>query len=425
MRSESEAVKLLAVSWAMPPILSPRSIQVPRTLKALARLGWETTVLCADPIAARGYFTTDDTLAEIYDGTYSSVTVQPPAWLKLLLRSGPGHRLLVKSGLSEPAWKRWAIRTGLRLRRSGVFQALITYGQPWVDHLVGLELHRRISIPWVAHFSDPWADSPFLDPSDSRHELWREQEKVVIREADAVVFVTEETRDLVMRKYPSEWRNKSHVVAHGYDPDLLDALPAPSRNARLTMASTGTFYGRRAPVPLLKALVQLKNLDLLRGDLEVQLVGAQSDVFASRAREMGLAGVVAGRSQVPFLESLCIAGQADVLLLIDAPSEDVSVFLPSKLVDYLMLRKPVLGITPANGASARLLERLGCLVSSPDDIDGIARAIENVLSAWRSGRLCLSPEFSKVAREYDIRNTTRLLDDVISEAMGARSRDAV
>src|SRR5258705_4894076 len=98
------------------------------------------------------------------------------------------------------------------------FDGLVTFAQPWSDHLVGLRVHRATRLPWVAHFSDPWVDSPYLKLSDARRSVTQHMEADVVREATALVFVTHETADLVMKKYPAEWRNKVDVVPHGFVP---------------------------------------------------------------------------------------------------------------------------------------------------------------------------------------------------------------
>jgi hypothetical protein len=116
---------------------------------------------------------------------------------------------------------------------------------------------------------------------------------------------------------------------------------------------------------------------------------------------------------VPPAEAARIGAQADVLLVIDAPSESPSVFLPSKLIDYLPLRKPILGLTPPSGASARLLRRLGCSVVAPDDVAGIASALRDLVTRWHAGTLHVADSFDPVAAEFDIRRTARLLHDVL------------
>jgi len=64
------------------------------------------------------------------------------------------------------------------------------------------------------------------------------------------------------------------------------------------------------------------------------------------AEKLGLAQVVPCEGPSPNSEALAAAAAADVLLLIDAPSKSSSMFLPSKLIDYLMFRKPIFGSRP-------------------------------------------------------------------------------
>ena len=47
--------------------------------------------------------------------------------------------------------------------------------------------------------------------------MWQQMEADVVRETSAIVFVTAETADLVMAKYPSAWRQKVFVVPHGFE----------------------------------------------------------------------------------------------------------------------------------------------------------------------------------------------------------------
>jgi hypothetical protein len=92
------------------------------------------------------------------------------------------------------------------------------------------------------------------------------------------------------------------------------------------------------------------------------------------------------------------------------------VFLPSKLVDYLPLRKPIVGITPEPGASARLLRRLGCPVAPPDDVAAIASVLDGLVEQWRAGTLGVSESFDRVAAEFDIRATAGLLNAALTRA---------
>ena len=114
-----------------------------------------------------------------------------------------------------------------------------------------------------------------------------------------------------------------------------------------------------------------------------------------------------------------MAEDADVLVVIDAPTRGPSPFLPSKLVDYLPLGKPIFAITPRDGASATLVRSLGGIVAPPDDDAAIRVALRDLIARWREGRLTIGPDFERVASGYDIAKTTAAFSDVLTRAFAA------
>jgi glycosyltransferase involved in cell wall biosynthesis len=185
----------------------------------------------------------------------------------------------------------------------------------------------------------------------------------------------------------------------------------PSEKLRLLHA--GSFYGMRSPLPLLEGLRRCGDPGPLSEKLEMVFVGDVPERYRQWVDSHGLSNIVAFRRAVTYVESLGEAARADVLVLVDAPTDGPSPFLPSKLVDYLMFRKPVLGITPLDGASADVLRRLGYPIASPDDPDAVASAIERLVECRRTGQLGPSAVHDAVAADYDIVNTTHRLDGVV------------
>ena len=230
-----------------------------------------------------------------------------------------------------------------------------------------------------------------------------------------MVFVSTQIAESVMGKYPSTWKDKSHVIPHGYDSELLRSLDLPNKpNPRLRMVYTGSFYQEmRTPMGLLRGLQALARKSPIEDLLELVFVGPNVDAYKPAARKLGLSEIVEFRGVQPFAATLETAATADVLILIDASQPTPSVFLPSKLIDYLMFRKPILGLTPSAGASADLLRRLECQIVPPDDVRAIADALSELLRDWQTGVLGVSDQFESVAREYDICATTTNLDRIL------------
>lgn len=375
--------RLLALAWCLPPLILPRSIQVSRTLAALRAFGWETDALTSDP-SLDPRQVRDARLAAHYAGCYQRLPVggdSRPRRLWNLLRGG---------GPSGGDWAEAAVAAALsRLDRQG-YDALATFAQPWSSHVAGLAIKERHGdLPWLAHFSDPWVDSPYyakLDPATRAR--WTGQERQVIEKADAVVFTTPRIAERVMAKYPNHYLTKVHVVPHGYDPDLLPTGTPPGRPARRPrFVYAGSFYGIRSPRPLFEALLRLRKT-LPAGALpEILCLGSSKIRHRVEAWKLGLGRHVRFRSEIGYLDCLAALQQADALLLVDAPARE-NLFLPSKIVDYLMVGRPIIGVTPTSGASADVLRGLGCPCVDPEDAAGLAALLEEATLGWReTGRI--------------------------------------
>jgi len=241
-----------------------------------------------------------------------------------------------------------------------------------------------------------------------------------------------------MAKYTGDWRLKASIVPHGFTPHGGSGagqreqstgrrtedtgVRADDRPRPLTVVHTGRFYeGVRTPEALLCAIATLHARSPLDEALAVRFVGPHAQPYVDRARALDLGRIVTFRDRVPAGEAAAEAANADVLLAIDAPSEGPSVFLSSKVVEYLAFRKPILALTPPVGATASLMRRLGAATAPPDNVDEIAVALTALIDRQRAGALVLGACFDAVAAEYDIGQTTRRLDAVLARTIGRRA----
>ena len=395
----------------------PRAFQVSRLLSRLPALGWQTTVVCLDP--RRGGPHWRDGAGPSMPAGVDLVRV-PSAEESLPFRIAArlSARLRDRPDRSWP-WIAPATAAAVDIGKSDV-AGVISFAQPWSDHLVGLGIRRKTRLPWVAHFSDPWTDSPYA--TVRQRSIWKPMEADVVHEASALVFVASETADLVMAKYPAALRAKVSIVPHGFEP-CANARKIPvvqtssDRKRPMRVVYTGRFYpGVRTPSPMLRALAEVDKKQPLTGVLQLMFIGPHVEEFRGEAVALGVDRFVTFKGQVPFAQAATAAEEADVLLVIDASTSGPSVFLPSKLIDYLAFRKPIIGLTPSSGASASLLARLGCAVAPPDDVPAIRALIEDLIARWTEGTLIVAPSFEAVAAEYDVRNTARRLDEVLTRA---------
>src|SRR5687768_6800115 len=195
----------------MPPLSGPRAVQVTRTLAALPEFGWQSRVICFGARSDRYHQDHHVSLEELSGGHASRIPVpSPEEWLifRALWRLAPPLKQLPDE---KRVWMPGALRAARKALDAQRPDVLVTFAQPWSDHLIGLRLRRESALPWVAHFSDPWVDSPYFRAPPwvrRRAEQW---EHDVVSAATRVVFVSARTRDRVMAKYPPAWTAKTDV----------------------------------------------------------------------------------------------------------------------------------------------------------------------------------------------------------------------
>jgi len=374
---------VFAICYYAPPQLTPQAIQIGRQLYHLDAA--VTLLHGRDPQFAPGY----DQYPDFFERIEALAVPNPgPALPGLAHRAA--QRLLPLYGSCPDAfgpWRRRAFAPALAALAARRPDALVSFGMPMSDHLLAHALKRRTGLPWLAHFSDPWADNPFHETNWLEHQVNARMEARVIGAADQVLFTSARTLALVMDKYPAAWRAKAAVLPHAWDMDHFagpdPAVPAPAAAprhlVRHVIRHIGACYGARSPEPLFAALRRIheRTPERLAG-VQFEFVGHVSPVFLASASYRALpAGLVTLRGQVGYRSSLQLARAAAALLVIDAPSASASVFLPSKLVEYIGARRPVWGITPA-GTSADLIAEWGqgahnC--AAPDDVEAIGRML--------------------------------------------------
>ncbi len=168
-------------------------------------------------------------------------------------------------------------------------------------------------------------------------------------------------------------------------------------------------------MPLVRALARLNESRKLRGRLRVVSYGSMDPKHVEAIRAAGLEDVFLVRNTVPYLESLALMRRCDCLLLIDAKltSTAESVFLPSKLVDYLGARRPVVALTPTAGTSARVVAEVGGMTCDVEDEASIEKLFARLIDdRW----LPAAPDANAVAA-YDHLETARLFVQMMQRVL--------
>jgi hypothetical protein len=350
---------VLFIAYDYPPILSPESIQIQRRALALAEEGVKVFVLTAHQSPL--FETLDPSLV----ATHPNITIVSalrPCFEKLL------NIVCKVAEITDRKfwWQFYALPVAKKLIETEQIGVIYSHATPLVDHLIGLKLKTAFpALRWIAHFSDPWTLNPYITYRTRwQLRLNRKLEARVLQTADAVTVTSERTKTLFAAHFPIE--AKISVLPHVFDPGLY-ASAKPNSGNKTVIVHTGNIYGLRSIAPLLEALNRTKPTDQ-----EFHFYGRIKPSEACMVQELGLEDCVKIFPQIPYLESIRVINEADMLLVVDAPLEN-SPFFPSKLADYIGAGKPIIALTPSDSATADILHTIGNdkLIASSDSLEGI------------------------------------------------------
>ncbi|MCG2737894.1 MAG: glycosyltransferase [Candidatus Methanoperedenaceae archaeon] len=446
--------QILLISYNFPPIKGAETTMTMNYVKSLSKLGWFLIVLTGkssiranDPeglneiskeVKVFRVRSIEDIALDIF---FHIGLVNIQAVNDLSSQRGPIHKAnLVKSiviviltflkGMKFvpnhiAGWELFATRMGKRILRENNISAIVSRSTPITSHFIALELKKTSNLPWIACFSDPWTLAPnppyshkFL-PSRFIKILNEYLERKIISSADKIVFTTKYQKDLYSEKY-HDLEDKFVVIPNSFDPNENIECCNKKEN-KFTIVYTGGLSGERSPEPFLKALVILKKeRKKIYTDIRVIFIGNLA-TFANLIEDYNLCDIIKVKGELHRTEALKYLTIADILLLIDAPNSILSIYLPSKLLDYIRVNKPILAITP-KGESSDVIKttKTGTVISSYDPND-IANSILSYYNDYINGSLEVNPDFdeiNKYSAEICTRKLIGIIEPLINSSIG-------
>jgi glycosyltransferase involved in cell wall biosynthesis len=295
-------------------------------------------------------------------------------------------------------WRGPAVRAALaeaaRMRAAGepAWDVVISSSPPETTHLVASDIAAKLGIPWVADYRDSWLDLPHLRMS-SMAVRWKHRRNVrlatkLMQRAAAAVTVSEPLADDLRRRHPGL---DVHVIENGIE--TAEVARAHTRadgfqdRGRFVVAYTGNFFGQQRAWEFLDAVEEsLERHAALRDDLLLRFVGGLKPHELQRALALG--GVFEHERFLRHDDVLAHQRAADLLLFYVAPGPGSQGVYTGKVFEYVVARRPVLALAPADNVAAGLLADAGSTAMSggrrvdPDDIGDIADALILAWKAW-------------------------------------------
>jgi glycosyltransferase involved in cell wall biosynthesis len=273
-------------------------------------------------------------------------------------------------------WIKPAFKEACEIIEKQNIDIIVSRSMPIVSHRVALLVKEKYpNIPWIAEFSDPWTQSTYkkykIGFGKNRDEKYEES---IFNKADKIIATSYRTAELFSTKYPDA---SIEPIPNFYDEEefmnIQESFRIPNK---FVIMCTGNFYGIRTPEYLFKALKELEKENVK--DILVMLVGNLGK-YQKLVDKYNISGELlqiippVGRDK-----AIELLKYADAYLLVDAPSKEPSVFLPSKLPEYLYMRKPILALTSTGTVEDIINETRTGLCILPEEVSKIKIALTSL-----------------------------------------------
>lgn len=314
--------KILIVSKAFYPNLSPRANRTSQLALEFVRLGYDTTVLLPD---------LDVSFYKQYSEE-TKIKFQNLGVTKFKPFSGDGlisrilNRLLLLLFEYPDIELAWMVNKALKKVTN--FDLLITIAVPHPNHWGAAQVRKKKKgyKVWVADCGDPYMGCR----TDTFEKLFyfKYIEKDWCRKCDYIAIPEESTK----YAFYDEFHPKIRIIPQGFNLDAV-IIPAYTKNPIPTFAYAGGLaLHYRNPVPFLEFLSTL--------DIDFKFVMyTQSSIPESFRNKLGNKLVLL--DYIPRSELLVVLSKMDFVVNFE---NNTSVQVPSKLIDYSIINRPVLSI---------------------------------------------------------------------------------
>ncbi|MBI9038779.1 MAG: glycosyltransferase [Bacteroidales bacterium] len=265
---------------------------------------------------------------------------------------------------------------------------IVSTGPPHSMHLIAMNLKKKLKIPWLADFCDPWTNIDFykdLKLTRFADKFHHKLERSVFQNADKVVVISDGMAD----DFKNIFNRDYEVITNGFDPEDVNPNEKMSLDKKFSIAHIGSLVKTRNPIVLWKVLSSLiKSEAGFKDDLEIRLVGKVDVSVTHSIEHFELDKFV---NKINYLQHdgvIKVQKRSQVLLLLINNTPYAKMILTGKFFEYLAAKRPIICIGPCDGDAAKILKQTNSgLISDFNDVNKLKNNILEYYYLFKSNKL--------------------------------------
>ncbi len=312
-------------------------------------------------------------------------------------------------------WIKPSVRFLINYLQEHKVDVIVSTGPPHSMHMIALALKKRLNIPWLADFRDPWTDIDYYKDmkisafADKKH---KSLELKTIKGCNAMVVVSGDMKV----NYEIMGGNNVNLITNGFDSDDMDVQDVV-RDTKFSISHIGTLPPGLNLKGLWQVLSELsESLPNFRDNLEIKLIGKVDNSIVDDISAINLTNQFTKIEYVTHDKAALLMKQSAILLLaINKDSPNAKGILTGKFFEYLASGRPIFAICPSEGDLAQILEESQAgFISEYDDLEQIKKVVLMMYDKYLNNDLNNNPiGIGKYSRKH----LTGQLADVLNKMM--------
>ena len=280
---------------------------------------------------------------------------------------------------SEWSWCFFASVRGFLLCQQLRPEVVYSTGGSASAHIAALLIKRWTGCTWIAETQDPLVHDHGWRRGKRVLQVYKVLEKKICQHADAFVFLVHAAMQHCSSR--TEGQCRGAVVYPGSIPDLFQQQF--TKGARCHFAHFGSLAGTRNLVIFFQALHQIlirhTGNDGLRDKVRVDVYGSFDEDSEREMERLELSDLVIRHGTVSRQKALTAMQQTDCLLVIQNIIYFSCETIPSKVYEYLLTGRPIIGLVYKNEELDNMLREHGHQAVPAENVQAIAEAVEKIL----------------------------------------------
>ena len=282
---------------------------------------------------------------------------------------------------SEWSWFFLASVRGFFICRRYKPEVMYSTGGSASAHVAALLIKRWTRSTWLAETQDPLVHDHDWQRSRMVLRVYTWLERTICRHADSFVFLVRAAMEHTANRVEGNCRGA--VIYPGSVPAFFQGREYV-KGPRVRFAHFGSLAGTRNMVVFFQALEQVVSKEpSLREQIQVDLYGSFDGESEREMKQQHLEDLVVCHGPVERMQVLAEMEQADCLLLIQNIVYFSCETIPSKVYEYLLARRPIIGLVYNNPELESMLVENEHYVADADDVQAVAEVIEEVIQRYQ------------------------------------------